>query len=300
MKRSVWLAVLAVIWAAGRPALAEIAHPVRQGVMCLSATALAILTLPNGDSRTHQASQRMGDRQIAEEGGCVDLQPDMALSVYRSYHNTSLVFTILQDGGRSPMYRVPNIDLQMSAAPATEAGQSAAPPPGASNSPGGEQPRIGDVGDYVVKQRFKVGQDGAFIELLQDRRLSPQVFSDLWRSGRSGRRDARAAGLLTGGPLLAARLRLTGPGNTPGQTRDIGYPLATLSPLDDSGETFSLHVDTTNRQASRIVEEKLFPAAHGLTPPAQRASNQAQHGTDDGAAAGAPLLAHYETSPERR
>ncbi len=198
------------------------------------------------------------------------------------------------------MYRVPNIDLQMSAASATEAGQSAAPPPDVSASPVEEQPRTGDPGDYVVKQRFKVGQDGAFIELLQDKRLSPQVFSDLWRAGRSGRRDARAAGLLTGGPLLAARLRLTGPGNTPGQTRDIGYPLATLSPLDDSGETFSLHVDTTNRQASRITEEKLVPAAHGLTPPAKQAFNQAQYGDETGAPSAGPLPAHYEDPPQLR
>ncbi len=266
--------------------------------MCVSAKALAILTLPNGDSRTHQARQRMGDLQIAQDGGCVDLQPDMALSVYHSYHNTSLVFTTLQDGGRSPMYRVPNIDLQTSALSTDEAGP-AAPLPDTAKPPVGELPRLADLGDYVVRQRFKVGKDGGFIELLQDRRLSPQVFSDLWRAGKSGMHEARVAGLLTGGPLLAARLRLTGPGSTQGQTRDIGYPLATLNPLGDNGEAFSLHVDTTNRQGSRIAEETLVPAAHGLTPPARQAFNQAPDGDKTIAPSAGPLLSRTETPPAR-
>ncbi len=131
------------------------------------------------------------------------------------------------------------------------------------------------MGDYVVKQRFKVAPGGTTIELLQDRRISPQVFNAVWRAGRNGMHDARASGLLSGGPLLSARLRLTSGGGQQVQTRDIGYPLATLSPLDDNGDTFSLHVDASIRRESRIREEKLVPAVHGLTPPSYQAAHEA-------------------------
>lgn len=296
MRRYVWLAVFGIFGAAGGPALAEIAHPVRQGVMCLSARALAILTLPNGDSRTHQATQRLGDLQLADAGGCVDLLPTMQLSVVRSFHNTSLVLTAGQDGEQGPLYRVPNIDLQMSGPLGEDTTQSVAQPSVPVNAGRAGSLHREDVGGYAVKQRFKVGQGDATIELLQDSRISPQIFSDLWRAGKSGMVDERAAGLLTGGPLLGARLRLTSAGQA--QVRDIGHPLATLNPLDDSGRAFSLHVDTTDGQASRIVEERLVPAVHGLAAPAEQAVDQG--GDEARVSSGGPVLAHYASSPEHR
>lgn len=268
MRRYACLLIAAAACASGQPAHAEIVHPVREGVMCLSARALAILTLPNGDSRTHRPGHDGNDLEIASAGGCVDLRPDMALDVHRSYHNTSLVWVLQQDGARSPLYRVPNIDLRFEdAAPAVQPQDEPGPVGGGD-----------DTGGYVVKQQFRIGGGGVTIALLQDRRLSPSVFNDLWRAGRSGMSEARKKGLLTGGPLLHARLRLTEDGSAEWRTRDVGYPLATLSPLGGDGAAFSLHVDTTDRQASRITEEKLLPAAHGLTPLPERLSDQAAAG----------------------
>ncbi len=272
MRRYAWLSSFIALGAGTQPSQADVARPVRPGVMCLSAQALAILTLPNGDSRTHQPSQRERDAQVASQGGCVDLAPAMHLLVHRRYHNTSLVYVTGQDGAAAgALYRVPNIDLEITAAPPALRDQAAVPPPGPATAvapgPVQVQPQSADLGDYVVKQRFKVGPGGTTIELLQDRRISPQVFAAVWRAGRNGLHEARASGLLSGGPLLAARLRLTSGSGQPVQTRDIGYPLATLSPLDDRGDTFSLHVDASNRREDRITEEKLVPAAHGLTPP---------------------------------
>ncbi len=195
----------------------------------------------------------------------------MRLSVYQSYHNTSLVFPTQRSGARGPLYRVPNIDLQVSADPAGTAGQqgvrSAEMPDVKSAAP----LRVEDAGGYVVEEVFKIDHGGGTIELLQDRRISPLVFNDLWRAGSGGMRDAREAGLLTGGPLLKAQLRLTFADTLQVHTRDVGYPLATLTPLDDNGEAFSLHVDTTGGQVSRIAEERLVPADHGLSPAGEHA-----------------------------
>ena len=288
MKRHAWLTFFVSCVAAG-PTLADTAHPVRHGVMCLSAKALAVLTLPDGDSRTHQPRLRDSDRQIAEEGGCIDLDPAMRLSVYQSFHNTSLVLPTQRSGARGPLYRVPNIDLQISADPVGNASQKAVLPPDVSDVKGAGLSRAEETGAYVVKEVFKVDHGGGTIELLQDRRISPLVFNDLWRAGSGGMLDAREAGLLTGGPLLKAQLRLTFADNLRVRTRDIGFPLATLTPLDDHGEAFSLHVDASDRQVSRIAEERLVPAAHGLTPAGEHAAHVMLEGAGGEASAGPSL-----------
>ena len=277
MRQHAWLVFFAGCVAAG-PASADTARPVRPGVMCLSAKALAILTLPDGDSRTHQPKPHDGDRQLAEYGSCVDLDPAMRLGVFQTYHNTSLVFPTPRNGARGPLYRVPNIDLLFSPDPAGTAGQQAVLPPDMPELKRAAPPLAADRGSYAVANVFKVSRGGGTIELLQDRRISPLVFNDLWRAGSSGMRDARQTGLLTGGPLLNAQLRLTFAGNLQVRIRDVGYPLATLNPLGDNGETFSLYVDRTDRQVSRIVEERLVPAAHGLTPADEHAGGMAPEG----------------------
>ena len=285
MARYAWLTL--AILGAPLPVLADSAVPVRQGVMCISATALAILTLPNGDSRTHQASGATGLRQLADDGGCIDLAPAMQLNVYRSYHNTSLVFMRQADGARSQLYRVPNIDLKFGADPIMQPSVSPAappppPPPVQATAGVATQPSDGQD-DYVVRQRFRVGHDSGTIELLQDKRISPSVFNDLWRAGGNATSASRAAAAFPGGALLTARLRLTFDGSPQVQMRDLGYPLATLTPLDKDGKAFSLHVDTSDKQASRISEERLAPSTEGLTPSLKQAAYQPPDDGQEGA-----------------
>ena len=139
-----------------------------------------------------------------------------------------------------------------------------------------------------MKEVFKIDHGGGTIELLQDKRISPLVFNDLWRSGSSGMHDAREAGLLTGGPLLKAQLRLTFADSLRIRIRDVGHPLATLNPLDDNGVAFSLHVDTTDRPIGRIAEERLVPASHGLTPADENADRVTLGGLNVAGSAGPP------------
>ena len=51
------------------------------GVMCASADALAKLTLPGGDSRTHVASPEPQALSLATAGGCVDIKPGIKVTV---------------------------------------------------------------------------------------------------------------------------------------------------------------------------------------------------------------------------
>ena len=66
---------------------------IRPGVMCASAAALASLTLPSGDSRTHAASPRPQDLAVARQGGCGDVTLGHAVLVQTRHHNTSVVTT---------------------------------------------------------------------------------------------------------------------------------------------------------------------------------------------------------------
>ncbi len=223
--------------------------------MCVSSEALAILTLPNGDSKTHRPMPDGKDRQIASAGGCIDLLPSMELTVYQSYHNTSLVVVTEEGQVLSTVYRAPNIDLQ----------PALAVPPGVSSPRNVEPLPVEDQGGYVVEQRFALVGGQGTIELLQDRRISPSVFSELWRAGDSRAFDAQHP-QSANRPLLTAQLRLVFDSKLQVETRDIGYPLATLSSLDETGQAFTLRIDKTGKQASRIAEETLVPATHGLAP----------------------------------
>lgn len=46
----------------------------KPGVMCVSAQALAQLTLPNGESRSHGATATPEQLAQAQAGGCIDIQ----------------------------------------------------------------------------------------------------------------------------------------------------------------------------------------------------------------------------------
>ena len=253
LPRYVLFTHLAVCWATIEPALATTATVVRPGIMCVSAGALAILTLPNGDSRTHRANLNQRDHQTATEGDCTDLLATMRFVVYRTYHNTSLVAVDHDSGEKSSVYWIPNIDITFSRA------RSDTPIAALVNQ------LSEGVRGLVVMQRFQLDGGLGTIELLQDARISPSVFTELWRAGESSQMLAAQHPVFRR-PLLTAHLRLVVNGDSKTQTRDVGYPLASLSPLDDSGKAYVLRFDKTDKLIGRIAEERLYPAAHGLTP----------------------------------
>ncbi len=319
------LSVLAATAAAASPVLR--ATPFRPGVMCQSPQALAALTLPDGDSRTHQPNADVA-LAIAKTGGCIDLTPGTTLIVRNTYRNTSRV--TLGDGTEdATIYTVPNIDLrlqrgppstqtapafestppatapqspsaaptgpapapadpvQQRAAPAdsraaraepaptppaptreTEHQADAAPTPADSTEPAtaprpNPHPRLAVVTDFALP-----GAD-AHLQLLQDRRITPEVFAAIWRSGEDARLPAEIpaelAADLAAHPLASARLRLSFNDHTQPETRSLGSPLATLAAPDNGQGLFTLRIDMTAKHAG-ITEEKLAPATHGLIP----------------------------------
>jgi hypothetical protein len=63
----------------------------RPGVMCSSAQALAALTLPDGDSRTHRDASVEKYAEVARKGECRDLQIGQKLGVVKMFRNTAIV-----------------------------------------------------------------------------------------------------------------------------------------------------------------------------------------------------------------
>ncbi len=255
---------LLILAAAASPARAGHATPVRPGIMCLSAQALAILTLPDGDSKTHGPDPSAATLAIASAGGCIDLSPAARLTVHATYRNTSRV--TLSDTLQAVTYTVPNIDLHLEPdSPLASAPPLAQPAPAPDSAPrttpGPPRTAHPDVTSYVVAESFPLDGTAARIDLLQDSRITPALFTALWRGGGGPRLSAG----LAGHPLVSARLRLVFTDGTQPEVRDLGYPLATLSPPEGGSGPFTLHIDRTAERAG-ITEEKLTPASHGLLP----------------------------------
>ena len=93
---------------------ADDAVVIRPGVMCSSPQALAALTLPNGDSRTHRGVSIERYLGIARKGGCSDLQVGQKLDVAKSFRNTAVVIPAgnLQGDGAT-VFLAPLIDLDL-------------------------------------------------------------------------------------------------------------------------------------------------------------------------------------------
>ena len=106
-----------MLMAAEGVALADDIVVSKPGVMCNSSQALARLTLPGGDSRTHQAPTLQKYLDIAAAGGCRDLQIGQRLDVVKSFRNT-VVVSLQDDGeGHGPSTLVaPLIDFDQAAA----------------------------------------------------------------------------------------------------------------------------------------------------------------------------------------
>lgn len=81
------------------------------GVMCASAAALAQLTLPGGDSRTHRPGASPAELTAAQQGGCVDIPHGLSVTVLQHHQNTSVVSYADQTGALHTMV-VPNADFR--------------------------------------------------------------------------------------------------------------------------------------------------------------------------------------------
>jgi hypothetical protein len=131
---------------------------IKPGIMCISAQAVAKLTLPNGDSRTHDPIILPESLVVAASGGCMDIPLGARFTEHHSLGMTSIV-----NYGRSTLhfFVVPNIDLRsVPALPGTVAGPSDIKPP--SVPPG-----------YVVTQRAPTDDVGGRVSgMMEDRRTA--------------------------------------------------------------------------------------------------------------------------------
>jgi len=82
----------------------------KPGLMCVSAAALARLTLPGGDSRTHRFGASGAESTIARQGGCVNIVLGSKATVLQQRLNTSIV-SYPAGAANSSIYVVPNIDF---------------------------------------------------------------------------------------------------------------------------------------------------------------------------------------------
>jgi hypothetical protein len=107
MKESSLLVILSLSFAASASAKEVVA--VRRGVFCISAQALAKLTLPDGSSRASAPDAKLSDIRIKDSGGCADLKIGDVFTLLSARRQTSIVKPrSLPD---SPVYYVANIDF---------------------------------------------------------------------------------------------------------------------------------------------------------------------------------------------
>ena len=209
------IALLAVLAAASLSAAqAEDLVATRPGLMCQSTAALARLTLPGGDSRTHLPHPTAADQQLAATGGCYDLWLGERVTVIKAFHNTSIVNTGTED---TTSRVVPNIDFE----PADATG-----PAPLSTEPGAAVPA-----GYLAAQRMSIGgrASDALVVLL-DRRLTADLRKAMWSrtsdvSMALDPKDPRQA-VFRRRPVLNAQLRLVSPEGTVLDELQTSYPLA--------------------------------------------------------------------------
>ncbi|MGF7134479.1 hypothetical protein P3T40_005983 [Paraburkholderia sp. EB58] len=238
-------------------------HP---GVMCASADALAHLTLPSGDSRTHTAAPEPQMLTLAASGGCIDIKPGIRVTAQKAFKNTSVVTYRGPDAQIDQTFVVPNIDF----VPATgEHTQTAAANAVQASTPGSGSTASAPAQDYRVTQRVPtIDRAGTFLEILEDARITPELHKTLWGSGAS------ADGLPDGvnhAPLLNAQVQLVSAADTVLASRKLDYPLATLEPAPLHGlpsPAWFLTIDATASMGSYSgpATEMLAPAHSGLEP----------------------------------
>jgi len=116
--RILMAALIMILVATGPGAEAEDHVVIKPGIMCRSSTALATLTLPGGDSRTHRLPPNDRDLATAGTGGCEDLSIGRTLNVVKAFRNTAIV-TLDDDRqiGSTTFYIAPIIDLAPASVP---------------------------------------------------------------------------------------------------------------------------------------------------------------------------------------
>ena len=265
-------------------------HP---GVMCASADALARLTLPGGDSRTHTATPEPQALSLAASGGCIDIKPGIRVSVQKAFKNTSVV-TYRGPGAQvDQTFVIPNIDFVTATGNHTQtaaasAAQASAQPVTHAASPAATQATVqtrsqatpqtspvtvstaaAPAQGYRVAQRVPTADKaGTFIEILEDARITTELHKTLWGSG------AGAEGLPEGvnhAPLMNAQVQLVSAADTVLASRKLDYPLATLEPAPLHGlpsPAWFLTIDETAPMGSYSgpATEMLTPAHSGLEP----------------------------------
>lgn len=95
----------------GNHAMAADLIATKPSVMCTSTQALAQLTLPDGNSRTHGDTATPAQIAEAQTGGCVDIQPGMTVSVQTARKNTSVVSYQRPGSNAQETFVIPNVDF---------------------------------------------------------------------------------------------------------------------------------------------------------------------------------------------
>ncbi len=255
MNRS-WIGVGAGVVAAlflGGEASAEELVAIKPGVMCASSDALARLTLPSGDSRTHGAAARPDDLSAAVSGGCIDIPLGARVQVQQAFRNTSRVIYAGPDAPAGGVVTVPNVDFApVGAAPASGAG-----------APAG----------YAVAQRVAAG-GGMTLVLLQDSRITPAIRDAMEPSGGDPDQafaDApRLRAEFNARPLKDGQLLLlASDGSVTGRTQ-LDRPFASIKPAPLHGlpvPTFLFEVNESGGTGSTgPITQLLAPVQLGLMP----------------------------------
>ncbi len=112
------IVILAFSLALAPAAKADLLQAVRPGVMCVSADALAKLSLPDGSSRTAAPNVSPAIQVIARDGNCVDFPASNVVILLTARKNTSIVRSdSLSGDGVLETYIIPNIDYAPYAPP---------------------------------------------------------------------------------------------------------------------------------------------------------------------------------------
>ncbi|PQV53059.1 hypothetical protein [Paraburkholderia sp. BL21I4N1] len=301
----------------GTQAMAADLIATKPGVMCVSAQALAQLTLPGGESRSHGASATPEQLAQAQAGGCIDIQPGVTVTVLTARKNTSVVSYQRPGSTTVETFVVPNIDFSpvftddaaalqpaaqtqaqaLALAPSPVQASAATPTtPAAPAKTATPAPTVAAPDGYHVTQRAP-GLDGDSIELLEDERITPALQKQLWGTGASEEglpgNDPK--------PLVKAQLRLVSASGAIAATRQLDYPLARVEPAPLHGlpgPVLFLTIDATAPMGSYSgpATQILMPARQSLDP--------VQYTADDGKSAALVLAATgkaaWKISPSRK